>query len=438
MIGGRLPVRLTGIGAGQFAQLSRQAGLLVLALLLPRITTDTTLIGWWEQWQFLAYVLGFGWLGAAGQALLTRYRRLPAARAEQLTRLALLTVTGFSAVVLLLAYVAAPWVLPAVIGSGTLVGYGAILLYLLGFWPAALFEQLLLARGELKRLLFFTAFSNLAVPLLFGLLLYAYPGRWTAVWFMVGTSGLRLLYVGWYGWQRGRPPGSRPLRLLKFWLRPFPALLAYGLLAAASVAVDPWLVGQWSGGDEDVFAIFRYGARELPLVGGLLLGIGQAVLPTLTSDRAVGLEELRRASRRAMHLLFPLSIFLLLTSTRWWPVLFTETFLPSLPLFQVFLLVLISRPVFSLTVLVAERENRVLPVFGLLDLVVNLGLSYLLLHRCGLIGVAWGTVAAFTLEKSALALYLWRVRGIAPAAYLDIWWWGGYCAVLVGAFWWVF
>ncbi len=438
MIGGRSLFRLNGVGAGQFAQLSRQLGFLLLALLLPRLTSDLGLIGWWEQWQFLAYVLGFGWLGAAGQALLTRYQGLSTARTGQLTRLALLTVVGFSAVISVVAYLGAYWVLPAVIGTETLIGYGAILFYLVGFWPAALFEQLLLARAELNRLLVFTALSNLAVPLFFGLLLYGYPGREVATWFMVGSSGLRLVYLGWYGWRRGSSLGSRPLRLLAFWLRPFPTLLAYGLLAAASVAADPWLVGQWSDGDENSFALFRYGARELPLVGGLLLGIGQAVLPALSDNRSEGLAELRRASRRAMHLLFPGSILLLMTSVWWWPLLFTPVFLPSLPLFQVFLLVLISRPVFSLTVLVAERKNRVLPLFGLFDLVVNLVLSYILLYRFGLIGVAWGTLVAFSLEKLALALYLWWARGVAPADYLDLRWWWGYSLVLVGAFWWVF
>ncbi|MEL6669893.1 MAG: hypothetical protein AAFP08_13035, partial [Bacteroidota bacterium] len=58
------PLSLISLGnahvrAGQFAQGIRQVVLISLALWLPRSGIGLEAIGWWEQMQYLGFLLGF-------------------------------------------------------------------------------------------------------------------------------------------------------------------------------------------------------------------------------------------------------------------------------------------------------------------------------------------------------------------------------------------
>ena len=78
------------------------------------------------------------------------------------------------------------------------------------------------------------------------------------------------------------------------------------------------------------FAIFRYGAKEMPFVVSLAIGLNNAMLSQFSSIKKMkfSLLTLKIRSLRLMHILFPVSILLLLFSNDIFPAVFTQRFQP--------------------------------------------------------------------------------------------------------------
>lgn len=121
-----------------------------------------------------------------------------------------------------------------------------------------------------------------------------------------------------------------------------------------------------------------------------------------------------------MHLLFPLSILLLLTSRYFYPIVFRPQFAASVPVFNIFLLLLITRMLFPQTILNGLRQSGILLVSAIIELGLNAFCSYKLMHHFGIIGIAWGTVIAYFFDKMFLVIYNYRRNGIALSAYTDL------------------
>jgi O-antigen/teichoic acid export membrane protein len=210
--------------------------------------------------------------------------------------------------------------------------------------------------------------------------------------------------------------------------------MAYATVGALVTAFDPWFVNYWYEGDQSIFATFRYGARELPLLAAITNGAMVVVLPRLTEDTSAGLDLLKASSRRLFHWIFGGAIFIMVTSPWWWTLVFTDLFAESLPLFQAYLFVIVSRLLFPVPVLTAMGHTRLLMVFGLLELVINIVLSIILAPHFGLLGIIWATVIAYLVDKLCLMAYLKYRTGISSVRYTDYRWFGAYVGVLLLAY----
>ena len=183
-----------------------------------------------------------------------------------------------------------------------------------------------------------------------------------------------------------------------------------------------------------MFAVFRYGAQELPLALALTNAFSNVMVVEVATDVKKALPLIKARSLRLFHLLFPLSIVLMLLSPFLFPWIFNSDFVKSVPVFQVYLFVIISRLVFSSTILIGLKANSVLTWIGSLELLLNVGLSFYWGLKFGLVGIALATLVAFTFEKIMQCIYLYRMHGISPKEYLDIRWFFGYSALLLMAF----
>ncbi len=91
------------IRAGQFAQAARQVAIIVVALALPRLGIGREVIGEWESLLYVGYILGFGWLTGLLQAYLVQVRTIRPAEAAAFSRIAIIGVGLFSAILLVVA-----------------------------------------------------------------------------------------------------------------------------------------------------------------------------------------------------------------------------------------------------------------------------------------------------------------------------------------------
>ncbi|MBB4079668.1 O-antigen/teichoic acid export membrane protein [Lewinella aquimaris] len=429
------------VRAGQFNQAVRQGAYIIIALALPRLGIPTEQIGEWESLLFLGFVLGFGWTTGLLQGFLIKMGKFAGLQAEGFARAAVITTGLFSAGILAIAALFHAQLFVVLQLDDAPVGWYFFFVLLLSRWPSYCFEQALLLTGRAGLLTLYAVFNALGLVLSLLLPLYLGYDLLSAMKVLAGFAGAKA-----FGLVLWSLVGSRKNPVLtdtdsraemSNWLRISRPLMAYATVGALVSAVDPWIVNYWSGGDEEIFAIFRYGVRELPFLAALINGMTVVAIPVIARDKEGGLKILRDQSRKLFHYIFALTFLMMLTAEWWWTRVFTEAFADSLPVFYTYLLVVGCRLVFAMTVLTALNETRKLYLWGLLELAVNVVLSLALAPRYGLLGIIWATVIASYFHEVCLVLYLRYCTGTDWHNYADLRWYGTYLLGLFLAYWWV-
>jgi O-antigen/teichoic acid export membrane protein len=185
--------------------------------------------------------------------------------------------------------------------------------------------------------------------------------------------------------------------------------------------------------DPGVFAMYRYGAKEFPLVLLLANGLSNALLPLFSTREGMrgALVTLRSRSDRLIKILFPISIVTMLVARWVYPRLFTPEFTRSADVFMIYLLLIIPRLVFPQTIMIGRRKNRVILIAAAVEIAVNIPLSLLLIKPYGVVGVALATFIVYSLEKIFLIYYVWKKMKIRPAEYIPVASWLIWSALLM-------
>jgi len=191
------------------------------------------------------------------------------------------------------------------------------------------------------------------------------------------------------------------------------------LLGSSASYIDGFIVTAKFSPDD--FAIFQYGARELPLALLLSNSLSMAMLPRFAQKNIESpLAEFRSEVYRLHWLLFPISILLLLTSHWFFPIVFNAQFEASAIIFNISLLLVISRVLFPQTLLIAKRMNKVLVWASFFEICINVGFSLWLSNIFGIVGVAYGTLIAYFFEKIFLMVACKKILNISPVKYLPL------------------
>ena len=206
------------------------------------------------------------------------------------------------------------------------------------------------------------------------------------------------------------------------------------LISGSAETIDGLLVGHFLG--PEAFAVFRYGARELPFSSLLAAALSTAMVARLsqTEISSDALKELKHETAWLMHAVFPISILFVLCSHWLYPLLFSSTFLPSAGVFNIYLLLVISRSFFPQAVVMASGRHDVIFKTALIELPLNVLFSVLLIFPLGIKGVAWGTFIAFLAEKLILAYRLNLISGIKLSDFQPIRLWIIYSVLMLVAF----
>ncbi len=420
----------TNVKALQAFHLMRQGAIIVVAILFAK-QLPSDIIGNYEQLLYIGYTVSFFWVAGLIQGLLTTY---PDYSSVEKGRLLWNTYLSFVGVGVLL-FVPLLLFKDAIIGILTqkesLDYYTLFLVYLLINMPTYLVENFYLLKNQAAKIFtfgFFSFFGHvlvLMVPIWLG-----YPFRYS----MIGLVLLASLKHLWLWTILYQVPKQFDRKMIGAWFSLSFPLMLYALLGGLMQTFDNWLINFWYQGDSEKFAIFRYGARELPLVLALAAAFGTAMLPEIRKNKEQALKDIKSKSRQLFHALFPLSILLLATSQYWFTWVFSEAFEESIIVFNAYLLIITSRLIFSRTLLIGLKDNRTVLYISLIELVVNIVLSFLLIAEYGLLGVALATVIAYFIEKVLISWYVFWKYKISLQQYTSIYWWAGYSLVLVIVF----
>ena len=210
----------------------------------------------------------------------------------------------------------------------------------------------------------------------------------------------------------------------------WPLILSY-LIGGSTDYIDGVMATHFFG--PTTFAVFRFGAREFPISLLLANALSISLIPLLggSSTMQSGLRKVKLHSSRLLHVIFPLSILLIFTSKWFYPLVFDHRFADSAAIFNIYLLLAISRMVFPQSIALALKENRALLIISLVEIIINIFASYLMMMKFGIIGIAWGTVIAYSSEKLMLSAYLSFKYQLRLADYVPLLTWLSYSVLLL-------
>ena len=212
-------------------------------------------------------------------------------------------------------------------------------------------------------------------------------------------------------------------------------LIITSLISGSAQYIDGIIVSAHFD-DPRMFAIFRYGAKEFPIVMMLATGLSNAMLPQFgtRSKLKESLAVIKRKSRQLMHYLFPLSMLVLLFARWLYPRLFTPEFLRSADIFMVYIMLVIPRLIFPQTIIIGRKKTSVAMAAAFIELALNIPLSLFLVSDYGSVGVALATFAVYFLGKAYLAGYLWIKMKIKPGEYIPLITYAVYSIILIVLF----
>lgn len=247
---------------------------------------------------------------------------------------------------------------------------------------------------------------------------------------LCGVGLIKLMYAIVMLGRYATPRADR--ELIKENLRQAWPLIGSILISGSAEYVDGIIVK--AKFDDATFSIYRYGAKELPLILIIANTFSTGMIKPLAQSIETGLGELKAGATRLMHVLFPISIVLMLCSGYLYKWVFSPAFAFSAVIFNVYLLLTIPRLIFPQTILTALQKNKVVLVSSMLEIVINIGASLYLSNIFGLPGIALGTLVAYVFDKAFLVLYTWHFVGISPGRYLHKGWYLAYSTLLIVAF----
>lgn len=175
--------------------------------------------------------------------------------------------------------------------------------------------------------------------------------------------------------------------------------------------------------DPAVFAWFRYGAKEFPLVLMLANGLSQALLPEFSTRERMkeSLEKIKKKSGQLMHILFPSAIFIMVICRWLYPRMFNPDFAKSADVFLVYSLMIIPRMVFPHTIIIGRKKTHIIMIAGIMEVALNIPLSLLMVRwGYGIVGVAVSTFVVTLISRIFLAGYVWIKMKIRPSEYIPL------------------
>jgi O-antigen/teichoic acid export membrane protein len=207
-------------------------------------------------------------------------------------------------------------------------------------------------------------------------------------------------------------------------------LLFSALISGSAQYIDGVVVSVHFSADK--FAVFRFGAKELPFMIMLAAGLSNAMLTEFSTKENLSetLDKIKRKSLRIMHTMYPLSIVLLLFADPLYKLMFSPEFTRSADIFVVYLLTIISRMLFPHTILMGMKKTRALLIVSAAEVILNIILSLWLVNHYGAVGVALATVIAYFVGKVSLIAYNYIRLNISPLEYIPFKWYVGYSILL--------
>jgi len=420
------PKFINNISGLQLFQLLRFVVFFIISIVFTKSHLTPEEIGSWEMFMFIASFLSYFWVTGLIQSLLPLYNhnRSFSRKGENISDK---SPEIFNAFILLLAFSLLLFLAGHALKSSFSV-YGntgnspflnLMLLYLLLSSPVCLVEYIYLLRDRAYRIFQYGIYTFLAQLVLILAPILAGKGYMWAIYGLLTITVVRWIWL--ISLLRRYSEFRISFSFMKEHLRLGWPLIVTALISGSAQYIDGIIVSAHFD-DPRMFAIFRYGAKEFPIVMMLATGLSNAMLPQFGTREKLNesLQVIKRKSRNLMHYLFPMSMVVLLFARWLYPRMFTPEFMRSADIFMIYIMLVIPRLLFPQTIIIGRKKTGVAMSAAIFELVVNIPLSMWLVIDYGAVGVALATFAVYFLSKIYLSAYLWIKMKIKPGDYIPL------------------
>ncbi|MBK6283401.1 MAG: oligosaccharide flippase family protein [Draconibacterium sp.] len=396
--------KLNSISAFQFYQVVRYATLILIGVVFTKTAITQTEIGEYETFVFIASAVSYFWLNGLQKAL------LPVSATNKDTKShifsAFVVLQLFSILAAVFLFLMQPVFSKFLLNGKNIPEIGLLLVFIVFGVPANLIEYYYIIKKQNVAIVVYSVVSFSVQLILVTLPAIMDHGISMALKGLVLSSVLR------YVWLLIILISNREIHysnsFVKEHLKLGGPLILATFLSGSAQFVDGFIVTSYF--DEGTFAVFRYGARELPLAMLLANALSTAMLPdfAIENQLRLNLQKLKQSVTRLSHFLFPLTAVMLLVTHSVFPIIFNPKFAESATIFNIYLLIIISRLLLPQTLLNGLKIMKPIMTAALLELIVNVSLSLILVQFFGISGIAYATFIAYLFEQIYLSIEVKR------------------------------
>lgn len=385
---------------------------------MVKLSVPQSQIGHYEMLLFLTNLLATFWITGMIQALLPLYGKFQ--NNEQ--KSSVLYNAFILILILSLLSGAIAFFIKGLLfkieGIASLPFYNLVILYLTLSTPTLLIEYIYLLKDKPQQMIVYGVITHvLQVLLVIGPLFIDINIEYS-VYGLIAISAIRMIWLIILICKNSALTINKEF-LYEHTKQGFPLALKY-LISSSGTYIDQAIITTHF--DSATFAIYRFGAREIPLITLMTVGLSNSMLADFAdgSKLKATLSELKQKSLQLMHFLFPLSIIAILLSKPLFPIIFSPEFAESANILMIYALIITSRSIFPQTVTMGLQRNGIALLASIVEMILNIALSLLLLIPFGIEGVAMATVIVYLLEKVFLAYYNQVKLGISFKEYTPI------------------
>ena len=416
----------------QIFQILRFLSFFITGILLSKTFLKTAEIGIYENLMFLSGAFSFFWVSGILNAVVAKYDDSDIKKSDGLIYNSSLLIFLINILLIILLLILEQWA-SHLIPENPETYYPLLIVYILLNNTSFINEYYFLLKKKTIPLILYGLGSFLLhlafvfIPLYFG-------GTLSCIFYGLIALALIKNLILLYNLRIGIKSSFNFTVIKELGEVALPLILSL-LIAGSAEYVDGFLISTHFR--NDAFAIFRYGAREFPLSLLMANSLSMAIIPRLRKGEYIdsnGLENLKAETNSLMHLVFPTSILLMLASPYLYPIVFRPEFISSSSIFNIYLLLVISRVLFPQSIIMSQVRTSVIFKTAIAEIFINVLASYALMLQFGMIGVAYGTFIAFFCEKIILAIYCHFELKIPLSRYLNVKVWLIYTIMLLIAF----
>ncbi|HUV00498.1 MAG TPA: oligosaccharide flippase family protein [Bacteroidales bacterium] len=400
---------------------------LIISIVFTKSHLTRADIGSWEMFLFIAGLVTFFWVTGIIQSLLPLYHRNKTYRklgdngttkSPEIFN-AFLLLCFFSLLFFIMGHSIKNY-FSVFNMSGNVPYINFLLLYILLSSPVCLIEYIYLLNNRSYRIFQYGVYTfSLQLILVITPILFDKD----IIWSIYGLLGVAVVRWVWLIILLRRYTEMKiSYEFMKEHLYMGTPLILTSLISGSAQYIDGVIVSAVYR-DPAMFAWFRYGAKEFPLVLMLASGLSNAMLPEFSTRSRMkeSLAKIKVKSKKLMHICFPATMLIMLFARWIFPRMFTPEFQKSADIFLIYALLVIPRLLFPQTVIIGRKKTHISLFAALLELAFNIPLSLLMIKwGYGLVGVALSTFIVYTIGKIYLSGYLWVKMKIRPTDYIPV------------------